>query len=118
MKRWMAMMLSGCLLLQSWMGSSIQADGAERITAEQQVAEKTVTETTVPERTKSEKAAAEKSEGALVVEVKPGLMFPRELTRFVYRPNALRTADKRCRLKRDGFQKSRYVRPGSLHREV
>ena len=60
MKRWIAVMLSGCLLLQSWMGSSIQADGAERITAEQQVAEKTVTETTVPERTKSEKAAAEK----------------------------------------------------------
>lgn len=76
MKRWIAVMLSGCLLLQSWMGSSIQADGAERITAEQQVAEKTVTETTVPERTKSEKAAAEKSEGALVVEVKPSLLVP------------------------------------------
>ena len=71
MKRWMAMMLSGCLLLQSWMGSSIQADGAERITAEQQVAEKTVTERNV-----TEKAAAEKSEGALVVEVKPSLLVP------------------------------------------
>ncbi len=56
MKRWMAVLLSGCLLLQSWMGSSIQADGASRIAAE-----KTVTE---------------KTEGALVVEVKSSLLVP------------------------------------------
>ena len=56
MKRWMAVLLSGCLLLQSWMGSSIQADGASRIAAE-----KTVTENT---------------EGALVVEVKSSLLVP------------------------------------------
>lgn len=60
-KKWVALLLSGCLLLQSWMGSSTQADGAKRIAAEKNVTEYTV---------------AEKSEGALVVEVKPSLFVP------------------------------------------
>lgn len=60
-KKWVALLLSGCLLLQSWMGSSTQADGAKRIAAEKNVTEYTV---------------AEKTEGALVVEVKPSLFVP------------------------------------------
>ena len=56
MKRWMAMLLSGCLLLQSWMGSPTPAYGASQ--------------------TAAGKAIAEKTEGALVVEVKSSLLVP------------------------------------------
>ena len=56
MKRWMAMLLSGCLLLQSWVGVSTSAYGASRTAAKETVAEKT--------------------EGALVVEVKSSLLTP------------------------------------------
>lgn len=56
MKRWMAVFLSGCLLLQSLMGSPMQADGAGRNAAENSTAEQT--------------------EGALIVEVKPSLFVP------------------------------------------
>lgn len=61
MKRWIAMLLLSCLLLQSWMGSSTRADGARRMAAKAQVTEKNV---------------IEKTEGALVVEVNPSLFVP------------------------------------------